>query len=129
MSDEFEIVVLNSDESARVLMKDIYYRMGNPSNNPVEVIEELMTMFKRECLLQFIRRFDLTIEYMQISICFLIGGSIVIGLSKESLWSDELIRGLEKFLDITYTGFSEKTRYGGDTVVYEKRFRINNLED
>ena len=118
---------LGDEESARLIMRDIHFRMTSPFAINFELINELIDNFKRHCLLPFFRKFE-PVRYMQIRVGFCVGGNIIIGLSKESLWSDEIVEELENFLDVKYGDISERVRYDDDKVFYEKRFKINNPE-
>ena len=116
--------IINKTEATQALMRDINNRLSSRIPIPLESINEQINEFKGD-LLNYLRKYK-DIEYHEISVGFCVGDNLIIGLITEQLWTEEMVKGLEKYLDITYKEDYGVIKYDDGFEMYEKKFKINN---
>lgn len=120
-----KIKIDGAEKSSQFLLRDINQRMSSPMRVPLKEIDGLMDLFKKGCLLPFFRKYE-QIRGFQIRVGLGVGDYIIIGLRNDSLWSTDIVKGLEEYLDITYKRDYGLIKYNDGDAMFEKGFKINN---
>lgn len=109
--------------SAKQRLREVHKYINTPFQDMNEIYRRVASL-KTELIYPFLKRIDVVDNHEPVFVGFIMEDYFVIGFYKKGLWTEDLVRTLEEFLDLTY----KEDKFYYDENIPCKKFLINNVE-